>query len=299
MPHDFVARAAAMSKSIRSRRFMKKAAPRVEALIASFPKCGRTWLRFAMANYFAEAFRLRIAPDLHTMFSIIPNFDADPVRGMPSFAYSHARPAMPLICVSHAAAAATPLLPIIFLARDPRDVVVSNYFHATRHKKRFTGTIAEFIDEPTHGLDGYIHYLNQWAAFLSRTRHHVTSYECMSAAGGDELTRILEFLGLRVHEEHLATALRRSTFDSMHAHERAEGIPKHDYDRSDTESMRMRKGVAHGYGDYLTSEQIALIERRCRTGLSAKALQIIAKCSDDFAEGAASQSARLRTPQLA
>jgi sulfotransferase family protein len=279
MPPDLVAHAARIAKSLRSRRFMNRAALRVDALIASFPKCGRTWLRFALANYLAEAFELEIVPDLHSMFGIIPNFDADPVRGLPAFRYNVARPSLPLVGVTHSPARITPTLPIVFIVRDPRDVVVSNYFHLTRHKGIFTGTITEFIDDSRQGLAKYIRYLNAWARFLSHPPHHVTSYELMSADAGAELRKILRFLAVPITEEALSLAVRRSTFESMQAHERAEGIPAHHYDRSDDESLRMRRGIAHGFRGYLTPGQVDQIEERCRRELSRAAQALVSKYS--------------------
>ena len=267
MPHSLVASAARKLKSWRTSRFMNGAAPTVDALIASFPKCGRTWLRFALANYFAEAARLEAAPDLHSMFRIIPNFDPDPVRGDAGSAGSWVP------------AGITPRLPVVFLVRDPRDVVVSNYFHSTRHKNRFSGTIAEFIDDPDHGLRAYIRYLNSWTKFLGKTRHHITRYELMSADAGNEIRKILNFLSVPVDEEALSLALHSSTFESMQKHERAEGIPAHHYDRNDDESMRMRKGVAHGFRGYLTSEQIDQIDDRCRSELSVAGQLIVTEYS--------------------
>jgi Sulfotransferase domain len=279
MPPNLAARAVRMTKLFRVRRFMNGAAREVDSLIASFPKCGRTWLRFALANYFAEAMRLEVVPDLHSMFRIIPNFDGDPVRGLPAFAYAQARPSLPVVCVTHAPAKITPGLPVIFLVRDPRDVVVSNYFHSTRHKNRFSGTIDEFIADPDYGLTAYISYLNSWAEFLGTTRHHVTSYELMSSDAETEMRKLLGFLSVSIDDQALSLALRRSTFESMQTQERVKGIPAHRYDRSDGESMRMRRGVAHGFRGYLTSEQVDRIDQHCRRDLSRAARQLMSEYS--------------------
>src|SRR3546814_2248758 len=89
-----------------------------------------------------------------TLFrSIRPNCDCDPVRGVPAFQFQR-RPAMPLVLISHRRhdAALFADRPIIFLIRDPRDIMVSAYFHATRHKRRFGGTIGAFLRDRGHGL---------------------------------------------------------------------------------------------------------------------------------------------------
>jgi alcohol sulfotransferase len=290
MLRDLLAPGLKTLKAARHHRFMRDAAPSVDALIASFPKCGRTWLRYVLSSYFATSLHLGPPPDLHSMFRIIPNFDAERTRGLPAFAFASARPHLPLICVTHAPARLTPNLPVIFLVRDPRDVIVSRYFHSTRHKHEFSGTIAKFIDDPEHGLPAYIRYLNSWTAFLAGTRHHVTSYELMSADISAEVRKVLHFLGVAIDEGALGDAVARSAFDAMRRTEKVQGIPAHDYDRGDDESLRMRRGVAHGFRGYLTDELIEKIDRRCATDLSGDALALLRDYSFGSAGGAPVES---------
>lgn len=256
---------------------LKRAAADADAFLISFPKCGRTWLRFALSNYFAEALRLQLEPDLQTTFQVLPNFDRDPVRGIPAFRFADRRPDLPLVLVSHRPYDRTLIQdrPVIFLVRDPRDVVVSAYFHATRHKHRFAGSIADFIEDNAQGLGSYIAYLNDWAEGLRFRRSHVTSYERMSADPAAELRQILAFLGTPVDEEALAHAVEKSSFVAMRSKERQTGIPGHRYDLNDEESLRMRRGKPGGYSDYLSEEEIARILQRCRQELTPAARQLL------------------------
>jgi hypothetical protein len=262
-------------KKARERRFMRTASREVDALLASFPKCGRTWLRFVLANYFTEALALGSPPDLHSMFRIIPNFDRDPKRGLPAFAFAELRPELPLLCVTHAPARLTPRLPVLFLVRDPRDVIVSGYFHSTRHKMEFSGTIGEFISDEEHGLPAYIRYLNAWAVILQSAPHHVTSYELMSADMASEMRKILKFLLVDIDEAALSSAIARGAFESMRSQERVQGLPAHAYNRADDESLRMRRGVPHGFGGYLSKELIEKINQTCASELSSEALALL------------------------
>jgi hypothetical protein len=259
-------------------RFLTDAVAKADALLVSYPKCGRTWLRFTLSNYFADVFNLGIKPDLVTTFQIIPNMDKDPVRGIPAFQFASARPALPQILVSHRDYTRAQFLdrPAIFLVRDPRDVVVSAYFHATRHKHRYEGTIGDFLVDEKQGLAAYVRYLNGWATGLADHPHHIASYEQMSADPEQTLRAILTFLGTPVDDTALANAITASRFDAMRSQEKQEGIPGHDYDRSDDESMRMRKGKAGGFSEYLTPEQSASVLAYCHTHLNARARQMVA-----------------------
>src|SRR3546814_7987693 len=130
-----------------------------------------------LLHYLAETVVLGFQPDLVSTFRILPNVYCDPVRGVPAFQFQR-RPAMPLVLISHRRhdAALFADRPIIFLIRDPRDIMVSAYFHATRHKRRFGGTIGAFLRDRRHGLPALISYWNGWAKGLLRTQHLILSY---------------------------------------------------------------------------------------------------------------------------
>lgn len=56
------------------RRFrLRREARDLDALLMSYPKSGRTWLRFILANYFAAIVKTGEPVDLHTMFAFLPN----------------------------------------------------------------------------------------------------------------------------------------------------------------------------------------------------------------------------------
>lgn len=259
-------------------RFLRSAMDQVDAVLASYPKSGRTWLRFALSCYFSRAAQLGLSPDLSTTFRILPNLDRDPLRGLPGFAFG-GNPGVPLIAVSHRAyeRALFQDRPVIFLIRDPRDVMVSAYFHATRHKGRYTGTIKAFIADPDQGLPMLVRYLNGWAGGLQAHRHHIVSYEAMSADQASTLRDILLFLQLPCNLEAVHHAVRESRFEAMQQTEQQAGIPGHSYDLGDNESLRMRRGKAGGFRDYLDADDIARIDRLCLRDLIPEARAMLAQ----------------------
>lgn len=258
-------------------RFLQGAIGNIDGVLVSYPKSGRTWLRFALSCYFARAASLDLAPDLSTTFRVLPNLDRDPLRGLPAFGFAD-DPAIPLIAVSHRPYDRTLFQdrPVIFLLRDPRDVVVSSYFHATRHKHRYQGSLQSFIRDPEVGLADLLRYLNGWATGLTGHPHHVVTYEAMTADPAAAIRGILIFLGLACDEGALIHAVEASRFDVMRKTEQRSGIPGHEYDRDDTESLRMRKGKAGGFRDYLDKDDIAFIETTCSTELNPQALGLVA-----------------------
>jgi hypothetical protein len=266
--------ARAMRRRLRDEPTLRLAAARADAFLVSYPKSGRTWLRYLLSCYIAECAERGVEPDLTTTFRVLPNFDRDPVRGIDAFADEAD---LPLILVSHLPYRERLFLdrPVLFLARDPRDVIVSAYFHATRHKKTFSGDIAAFLDEPRYGLPALTRYLNGWADGLAGRPHQLISYEKMLADPVPTVAAILAFLGVEPQPDILARAVAAARFDRMRDKERNGGIPGHDYDRNDDQSLRMRNGKAGSFGQWLSSDQADLVLRRCREALSPRAQALI------------------------
>lgn len=260
-------------------RQLKQERGQVDAFIVSYPKSGRTWLRYLLSIYLARVYELGADPDLHSTFNIVPNYDLDAQRGLPGItlpADTHA----PLVAASHRdwnpdlfAGA-----PTVFLMRDPRDVLVSSYFHQTRHKHRFQGELADFIDDPEYGIAAIAQFHNRWLEGLQGQRHLVLSYEELSAETDATVRHMLDFLHIPLDPEALDHAIRQSRFDKMRAKEKSEGLPGHSYDRSDADSSRVRRGKVAGYLDYLGPAELERIDAVLERVLSEDARRAYAHC---------------------
>lgn len=262
-----------------SRIQMARTATRADAFLASYPKSGRTWFRYILAQYFARLAEGDGALDLHQMFQVVPNYDLDPVRGIPGFRYGKRRSEVPLILVTHLPYSRSLFLnrPVIFMVRDPRDVIVSAFFHASRHKHRFSGDLNAFIMEERQGLPALVRHLNGWAKGLRHHRSVILSYEELTADTAGTCWRVLEFLGKIPERTAVDEAVAASRFEAMREREIQGGIPAHDYDRNDPESLRMRRGKVGGFDDYLSETQVARITRICDEKLTPAAKALVAR----------------------
>ncbi|MGZ3218264.1 sulfotransferase domain-containing protein (plasmid) [Paracoccus sp. T5] len=251
----------------------------VDAVLASYPKSGRTWFRFILSSYLAERFGLMPAVDLHMMFRVMPNFDMDQTRGIPAFVFGAHRPRPPLVAVSHLPCSRLQFRnpPVIFMLRDPRDVMVSAYFHATRQKHRFRGGMEPFLRDPDQGIAAMVHYLNGWASGLQHRRHLVVTYEGLTRDPQAETARVLGFLNVEVVAGELERAVAAGQFRNMQILEQADGLPGHEYDRSDRESLRMRQGKVRGFADYLRPAEVELIQTTCARELSPAAQELLSR----------------------
>lgn len=211
------------------------------------------------------------------MFTVIPNMAGDDQRGVGAWRQVGRRNGVPLMMVAHEPYSRTMVraLPVVFLVRNPLDVLVSSYFHRSRHRQQFAGDVAAFLRDERYGVPAFVAYHNAWGAGLAGHRHLVVSYEDLHADARASTGRIVTFLGWPLNELKLATAVRRSSFEQMRELEQTTLIPGHSYDVQDVDSRRMRKGKVGGYGDVLGDDECLTIAAMLRTDLTPDGKKIL------------------------
>lgn len=252
-----------------------------DVYLISYPKCGRTWLR------------LMIGRAVSTHFGLAESEEVLFLRSNRRF-----HPQVPRITVVHED---RPMLKapeelatdksrfgnkkVIFLARDPRDVIVSSYFEMTRRGKLFgenpyeerqavfEGSLQEFIDARIGGYDTLLAYYNIWAANRNVPAGFLlVRYEDLKADPQGQLSRVLKFIDLGdVTDAEIAEAVGYASFENMRKMEARghfqSGMLKPG-DAANPESFKTRKGKVKGYVDYLSPEQIRALNDKTTTVLS-------------------------------
>lgn len=169
--------------------------------LCSYPKCGRTWLRFILANYFNLHFNLKMDIHLRSMFTILPNDRAGSGKGPES--YIHADDTrFPLILSSHErfhqeAFAGTGT---VFLFRSIPDVVVSDFFQMSRFLGEYEEDLKAYIHDSKGGLERYLRYLNEWSSNIDRKRTKILTYEMLHQNAQKVTTEVLYFFKLPVDD---------------------------------------------------------------------------------------------------
>jgi hypothetical protein len=158
---------------------------------------------------------------------------------------------------------------VVYLTRDPRDVVVSCFFQATRRKDLFRGTLSEFIRSDNYGIHKIVRFNRIWHA----ARHVpddflLLRYEDLHLAPLDALRTTLEFMEVTCSaDEPLNRAVEFASFTNMREIER-EGKFQSKKLRpgrlDDWESFKLRKGKVGGYVDYLSSDDRAFVDQVLR-----------------------------------
>jgi hypothetical protein len=187
-----------------------------DIFLVSFPKSGNTWTRFLLAN-------LRF-PDQPATWANIDLLVPDPRS---TAKRDLDRMPRPRLIKSHECF--DPRYPrVIYIVRDPRDVVVSQY-HYHRKLMRIVddSPIESFVNRflagetCPHGSWGQ--NVVSWLATSERDPHFLLlRYEDMVADTAKELSKIVEFLDLSAAPEQIATAVERSSAASMRKMEEAQ-----------------------------------------------------------------------------
>ena len=167
---------------------------------------------------------------------------------------------------------------VIFLVRDPRDVIVSLYFELSKRLPGFldderaalpenirarvapfTGSIEEFVSQDIGGFETIIEYFNIWGANRHLPKSFmIMRYEDLHANTQGELMRVLQFIGMEhISVECAAEAVQFAKFGNMRKLEAAGTIQLRaltPLNSNDQESFKTRRGVVGGYHDYLSPE---------------------------------------------
>lgn len=253
-----------------------------DVYLISYPKCGRTWLRLMIGWAISEYFHL---PQEEEILFLRSNRRFHPQA--PRITVIHEdRPMLKTPEELSTDKSRFRSKKVIFLARDPRDVIVSSYFEMKNrsrlfgenpYEKRqavFDGELDEFLRRRIGGFDTILAYYNIWA----QNRHIpagflLVRYEDMKANPAAELRRVLDFLGLEcIGDDVVAAAVNYASFENMRKME-AEGRFQSNLlkpaDQSNQDTYKTRKGKIKGYMDYLNASQVEALNQKLNNHLAA------------------------------
>lgn len=193
-----------------------------DVFLVSFPKSGNTWTRFLLSNL--------VFPDTPATFANIHILVPVPLTTPRKY---FDRMARPRIIKSHTSF--DPAYPkVIYIVRDPRDVVISLYHHRRKSTEIADDFPIETFVEQFLAGENVLHgswgqHVTTWLATREGDpRFLLLRYEDMLADTACELSKIAGFLQLPVSPEQITQAVGRSSADRMRKLERAsaEGVDR-------------------------------------------------------------------------
>lgn len=235
-----------------------------DAVIVSFGKSGRTWLRVMISRFYQVkhglAERHLIGFDnLHAKNNAIPRILFTHDNYLKDFT-GHADTKEDYYGKK-----------VVLLVRNPADVAVSQFFqwkYRMRPSKKMINNypgadmpLFDFVMRPNAGLPKVIEFMNGWARELPRLKHVlVVRYEDMRAQPDEALRKIVEFIGTPGTPAEIAEAVRFASIENMRALEQKRvfwlsGGRMVAKDRKDPNTYKVRRAKVGGYLDDFTGEQ--------------------------------------------
>lgn len=226
---------------------------RPRAALVSYPKSGRTWLHFMLIRYYAAKL------DIEEKSRLIQMSRKD--NQIPSMVITHDGKSDRWWNRSKSAYQQTDIL---FMARDPRDTLVSHYHHTADRDRIFGKPISDFVYDPHYGIRQIIEFMNAWARSRNIPRNFLLCrYEDLKSDPMSGFSKVLNFLGEdQIDSRAFETALRDGDFSNMQKQEKAGPFKVSGLSQKveDANALKVRKGKIGGYRDELTPEDLAYVD---------------------------------------
>jgi hypothetical protein len=181
-------------------------------VMLSYPKSGRTWLRFMVDSYLCRVFDLDC-----------PNvFDAEKrLKPTHPIEWTHLTGAMigrlPYWAMGpwRLDEAAT-RVPWLVLTRNFRATLASAYFQARDRIKVFEGSPREFVRDPRYGAIKLVSFYNLFEELRPKLADcRVFSYEAMLEDPRPHFERVVAALGMRVDADLIDEVIEQASFENM------------------------------------------------------------------------------------
>jgi hypothetical protein len=232
------------------RRFADSLLPS-DVFIVTYPRSGTTWLRYLIAQALGieagqkvtfETFRDHV-PDVNDTF--FANEPVDEFRA----------PANARFFSVHAPYDRR-FPKVVYVLRDPRDVLISYYHFRRLRERNYTGTLAEFIASDDHYPCRWDEHVAGWLLSGPRPNVCLVRYRELHDDAYAVLRRVMQFADIECSEIALRRAVEASTFDEMRKAEEAY--------RNTTFTNRderfVRRGQPGGHVDELDPETLRTLE---------------------------------------
>jgi len=250
------------STALRLKRDLRDAAwlNEADAVIVSFPKSGRTFVRAMLARLYSRRFGIDERELLE--FSALRSAAPD----VPRVLFTHAGDAMRRPDDIRLDPGDYAGRRVVLIARHPGDISVSRYHHL-KHRSRDRARrrladqpVESFVWADEGGIPSIVTFLNRFAAMPGVT---ILRYEDFLANPEHSLRALANAVGLQVEREDISDAVEFGSLTSLRQREREGYFTSSRLRRAregDEKSAKVRSGKSGGYRAQFGPEAAARID---------------------------------------
>ena len=238
----------------------------VDLYLVSYPKCGRTWLRIMLQkylNYINYNSNLGSNKNIHYLSDGRKiKFEHDQGSWVP------APPSLSHLRFDHSKYFDKK---IVFLTRDPRDIIVSSWYHLKYRESIYRNSLSSFIRDDLVGINKVIAFMNMWADSKEIPKEFcLLTYEELHKCPEKSFRKVLKLFNIPIHDKHITRAIEECSFKNMKKMEKNGSLrepwmkpgAKHSGN-----SMKIRKGKIGNYKEELSEEDIYYLDDTIRRDL--------------------------------
>lgn len=222
-----------------------------DIFIISIAKSGRTWLRVLVNKYFSEAY------DIPFEIEDLSRYH----RAVPAIFFTHELWEHYCNAKLYQKILGKYVIPdkllqnrkVILMYRDPRDILVSLYFHKTkRDKKNIQMTLEGLMRDRRCGIRRIVQVLNLWRKRLENHRSCFwLSYEALRHQTQEVFSNVMTFIqGNGINTDLIRRSVEFAEFENMKKMEAAGEFKRKilkPSDPADPDSFKVREGKIGGY----------------------------------------------------
>jgi hypothetical protein len=233
--------------------FQRRHLNKGDVILASFPKCGNTFCRFVFSRILSKSFGL----DREVDFQVVQ--DLTPTMGDSLLNQDWNYQGFPRVIKTHETLDPHFLKGggVIYVMRDPRDMIISYYHWMKAHKKvKFSGTMTDFILHENYGIKGYIKHIASWKGHWN----YLFIYRDLMTKGDQLfLSFFNDWRGMNVDLDVIKEAVRYSLPENARVIEETKGNDVRDQ-LLDGEFRHVRSGKFDQWKSTLTETELDIIE---------------------------------------